>query len=570
MAWPTPNTPWLTATLLLALGCSDTLEDAGADRGGDPTSFDGGFGNGGSDDNGGNGGPGGDGLDAGLPAEQEEELAFDLPQAGAKSVYIPNPITDRVAVVNAETFAIETVRAGAQPTYTATVPGKDVAIVLNVGTSDATLLRTVSGKTSTLPLPVGHEANAIAVAPDGQHAVIYFDARDPDRTAQSFQDVTVVSLEEGKESARGVSVGFRPSSVQFSADGAQAFVITEDGISVLSLRGDTGPLQTRLVGLGTGLGDPLPVDLAVTPDGRFALARIEGKPLLLRIDLATSEIKTLDMTALQAEIDADDAGADASTIAAPLAPGKVELTDLDVAADGSFAVAVARGQRALIRVPIPKGFDDLSQVVVTAVEGQLVGSVSLSADGNLAVAYTTAAPVEGVVIVDLEGAAPQRGIRLRKTVRAVALSNDGTRVLVLHAKKEGRADLPGLEEEERIDRSEGYSLVDTTSGFAKLQLTDARVSVRNIVVTPTASQMFALIRDDTRFVRALQRADLTTFQVVTTPLVAPPSSIGLVPGVGRLFVGQELSGGMITFVDSETGEVVKAVTGFELTSRIRQ
>ena len=38
----------------------------------------------------------------------------------------------------------------------------------------------------------------------------------------------MVDLEAGKESSRGVSVGFHPRAVQYSADGKTAFVITDD------------------------------------------------------------------------------------------------------------------------------------------------------------------------------------------------------------------------------------------------------------------------------------------------------------------------------------------------------
>jgi hypothetical protein len=65
-------------------------------------------------------------------------------------------------------------------------------------------------------------------------------------------------------------------------------------------------------------------------------------------------------------------------------------------------------------------------------------------------------------------------------------------------------------------------------------------------------------------------ADLASFQVTSLALAKPPSSLGLVPGLNRLFVGQESEGGMITFVDAGSGQVAKAVSGFELASRIRQ
>ncbi len=565
---------WLFGALWVATGCGEAdaagakADHAGGD--GEP-SFDGGSQGGGDPDDGaGNGGA--------LPPEQEETLSFELPQAGATSVYIPNGATNRVAVVNATTFAIETVKVGQTPTYTATVPGKDVALVLNIGTRDASLLRTMDGSTRVRSLPVGHAANAIAIAPDARHAVIYFDARNPDQAAQSFQDVTVVDLTTppGKETARGVSVGFRPRGVAFSSDGDRAFVITEDGISVIDLdAADDGPVIATLISVGDAATDPVSSDVTITPDGRYALARPADGTKVRLIDLGGGGLKTLDLTVLQmqpAEPTAD-AGAPADEADAggpPLDKRTLAITDLDIAPDGTFAIAVARSHSALIRIPIPAGFSSPVELAVTPIPGQVIGSVAIANSGKLALAYTTAAPIEGITIVDLAGDAPLRSVRLRKSVRAVAMSSDGARALVLHTKGQGAAEEPGIDEEVRIDRSEGYSLIDTATGFAKLQLTSSRVNERDLVLTKDPKRMFALLRDDRAGVSAFQMANLESFQIATTQLVAPPSSIGLVPGVMRLFIGQELAGGMITFVNTESGAVEKAVTGFELTSRIRQ
>ncbi len=571
MALRTRTRVWLTAALLIAVGCGGESKSDESDLDGPGGSGDG---NDGEGTNGGanNGGSSPGGSNGALPPEQEEPLAFELPQAGATSVYVPNPVTDRVAVVNANTFAIETVRAGKAPTYTATVPGKDVAIVLNVGTRDASLLRTSEGHTEVVSLPVGHDANAIAIAPDGQHGLIYFEGGDTNQSAQSFQDVTVVDLSPGNEGSRGVSVGFRPRAVRFSANGDQAFVITEDGISVIDLTAvDQGPVIARLISVGDSFSDPLSTDVAITPDGKYALARRTDQTILRLVDLANGAIAELDLKVLQGTPAQDGMAA----VPGALATKTLEITDVDIAPDGTFAVAVARSHGALIRVPIPGGFSDANSLLVTKIEGQLVGSVSIANTGKIALAYTTATAVEGVTVVDLVGATAPRGIRLRKSVRAVALSSDGSRALVLHANSTGAAEQSGITEEERIDRSEGYSLIDTSSGFAKLQLTSSRVKERDLVITAdaetlVATRIFALLRDDRKGVRLLQMADLESFQVTTTSLVAPPSSIGIVPGADRLFVGQDLTGGMITFVNTKTGAVEKAVTGFELTSRIRQ
>ncbi|MFT3921677.1 MAG: hypothetical protein QM778_04005 [Myxococcales bacterium] len=579
---------------LAACSDADAPTSASASAGDGDAEFDGGLS---GDDGDGDGDRDNGGAESPpvLPPEVEETLSFDTPQAGRTSVYVPNPVTNRVAVVNAETFAIETVPSGTGPTYAATVPGQDVAVVINVGSKDASLLRTVDGHTTVIPLPLNHDANAVAVSPSGKHAVLYFDASASKGTASSFQDVTVVDLTEGMEHARGVSVGFRPRSVQFSGDGTCAyvngandpnvrnttcaFVNTEDGISVIDLAAAVdGPTIARLVPVGDALSEQLSQDVQVAPDGRYAVARREGTSSMRLVDLVSGEITVLDLKSLQlapppkASGDAGPAnGADGGlpgVVGNMLSAGALDLSDMDLSPDGSLVLAVERYRGALLRIPLPAGFVDPTQIEISQVRDQLVGQVSIAKSGDVAIMYTTVNDTEGVVLVDLAKGTAPRGVRLRKAVRAVAFSDNGTRALVLHSAV-GKAGATASEDD-RIDASEGYSLIDTATGFAKLQLTPAAVRQRDILVLDGPGKFFALLRDDAQGVRSMEMADLNSFQVTSLTLARPPSSIGLLPGLSRIFIGQENSGGMITFVDSNTGEVARAVSGFELASRIRQ
>ncbi|MET0341486.1 MAG: hypothetical protein ABW252_10835 [Polyangiales bacterium] len=486
----------------------------------------------------------------GLPTEQEVALGFDAPQAGLSALYVPNPVTNRVAVVDAKTFAIESLAVGSQPTYAATVPGQDLAVVLNVGSRDAALLRTEQGVTRVQRLAIGHDANAIAVAPGGAHAVVFLDGSTSTAGAQSFQDVTVIDLARGAERAHRVSVGFRPRGVQFSADGARAFVITEDGISIVDFAAlSTGPTIARLVGLGDVAGGAQSVDVQVTPDGAFALARREGESTLRLVTLADGSVETLAL--------------------ASAVPGEGEpaLTDLDVASDGRYAVVVLRARSAIVRIPLPAGFRDATTLAVRTVPDQLIGSLTLARTGKRAVAYTTAAPVESLVLIDdIEAAGPVRSVILRKSVRAVALSDDGARALVLHAAVAAQGD---ASDDARIDAAEGYSVVDATSGFVKLQLTSARLRERDLLITPDRSRLFALQRDDAKAVRAVSMIDLGSFQITDLALTKPPVSLGFLPGLARVFVGQAGEGGLITFLDAQSGARLRDLSGFEIASKIR-
>lgn len=594
MQW-SPST-W-RSVLLLSLsaplygGCGDSADEAG-DKGGSPSAGESDNSDDGADpisptkkDAGASAGKapttglGADGTPVkDLDPEVEQALSFETPKAGKASVYVPNTNTNRVAVVNAGTFNIENLPVGTSPKYATTVPGQDVALVLNTGTRDAALLRTSdSGQTSVTKLEIGHDANAIAVAPDGKRAIVYLNSTGSSVGAQSFQDLTVIDLTAGAETAKRMSVGFRPRGVQFSSDGGRAFVVTEDGISVLDFAElAKGPTIARLVSVGDTLGAAQSTDVQVTPSGAFALARREGDSTLRLINLVDGTIEKLSLaTQLPATPVGDagvvaDAGAgldagvsDAGIAAAP------ELTDLDVSPDGTFALAVLRDRGALVRIPLPEGFRDPKTITVRRVEDQLIGSVTLSKSGTRAIAYTTAVPVEGVVMVDLTSNAPPRSIRLRKSVRAIALSDDGTRALVLHATS-GTSVSAGADEDTRIDASEGYSLVDTDSGFAKLQLTPARVSASGLLLTPDGSRVFTLLNGNN--VKTVEMADLKSFQVTSVELSTPPTSIGFVPGLPgqpRVFVGQAGEGG-ISFLDAVTGAKVRSVSGFEIASRIRQ
>lgn len=111
-----------------------------------------------------------------LPPEKEMTVSFQLPQASEHYVYTVNPNAGTVAIIDATTQAIQTIKTGSQPTYLRTLEGTDNAIVLNTGSNKASILRVNDDKAQKSDLPVNAGANAIAVAPDGKHAVVYYNA----------------------------------------------------------------------------------------------------------------------------------------------------------------------------------------------------------------------------------------------------------------------------------------------------------------------------------------------------------------------------------------------------------
>jgi hypothetical protein len=554
----------------------------------------------------GSGGASGGGTAVVLPPEQEQSLDFLAPRAGARYVYVANPGRDTVTVIDSTSLAINEITTGDTPTYLATVPGQDVALVVNIGSHTLSVLR--GAQMTADPVAVVPKANTISIAPDGTHAVVWFDAAQTSSTSTgttgaaaltgSTQDVSVISLSPTGATATAMTVGYQPSAVVFSSDGAAAFVVTSDGISSLRFAQITGPAiapltridnksaatllhpdagaSDALVGEGgiqspandSGTSGPAidggtapdlgkdgslttvpagtgkPVDVSVTRDGHYAIARRDGTAELLLVDLTTNKVTSIQLSS--------------------------PITDLDMTPSGDQAFAVLRDEGKLVRVDIPTGFTDTTHQTSWQFANETIGSVTLSTQGSYAIVYTTAVSIKRMVILDLRpsaGAATQ-AVELQKYIRAIAIAPDEKTALVLHTKSSGSPTATGLDLTTQLDRSYGYTLVSLADGFAKLLVTPA--DPNPFTITPNSEYAFVLLRDDAASVRLAERISLTSFQVDDFPLGSPPSSIAaLSTDSHRVFIGQVHPEGRISFIDWTNGNV-NSVTGFALNGRIQQ
>ena len=483
------------------------------------------------------------------PPETEVRQDFEVPRGGGRFVYVANRRRDSVAVIDSTGLAIRTVAVGDTPTSLATVEGQDVALVINSGSRDVNILRTDgAGVTSVSRVPVVGGANRISVAPGGRHAVVWFDSSVPSAGAPvggSFQEASVIALASGADVAFDLTVGFRPTDVVFSSDGRGAFIVTEDGISVVRFAEVKAAMVAPFVRLPDDGAAAAPVrDVSVTPDGRYAIARREGSAIVMLLDLAASS---------------------GPAIVQPLDLGSPP-TDLDLAPSGAFALAVLRAENAYVRIAVPAGFAPGVPIDKRVLPGESVGSAVLSPDGARAVLYTTAAspPVERLVVVDLAGQGAPLPVTLKKSVRTVAIAPDGKAAIVLHNKAPGDPNDTKADVETQIDRHFGYTVVNLGTGFPKLQITSADVTA--LAITPDGSRAFVLLPGP----RAAQRITLSSFIVDEFPLGSPPVSLAVLGTmVKRVFVSQEHPEGRISFINWETG-VVESVTGFELNGRIVQ
>ncbi len=526
------------AAALLALAhCGSSDSGGGGAPGGSPFP--------GVDAGAGTGGSGGFGFDAAAdvapPPEKELESSFQAPVATGKYVWTANPDSGRVALIDATTFDIKLADAGFGPTWVAAVPNPskpddNAAIVLNVKSHDATLLRVQADgsiKKQTLPTHAG--ANRWLVSPQGSWAIAWTDASaiaNPDPT-DGFQDVTVLRLTPGKESSTILSVGYRPTRLAFAADEQRAFAVTEPGVSVIALDG-AGPEVSGLVEVSDDpLEDPASRDVTITPDGTYALVRHDASPAVSLVSL-------------------DDGTRTDVTLSG-------NVTDLDLSDDGSRAVAVVREKSEIAVLPVPGIATDPSTFDTKQIPGETFGSVSLSPGASVALLYTNATANDHLSIVDLRAGSTyldSRTVALKAPVSAVFPSEDALHAVVLQTTAPGSS------------KAGAFSVVPTLDHISpKITGTDAPPNA--VAIQPGANSEHALVtvRDDAAKVFGVYLIRLANLQVDFVPLASPPLATGIVAAAGKGYVAQEHPDGRISFVDFTNGSV-RTLTGFELGAKV--
>jgi hypothetical protein len=489
------------------------------------------------------------GSDGGVPAETEIELG--PPISSQRFVYVAMTAQGKLARVDGNTLAVSTTPVGAAPREIATIPGSDGAVALDAVDGTATVVRpVVTGGDGTRVLATLPGLNRIDIDPTGRFAVIWFDVvrarQDGTPSSGSFQDAVIAALSPGHESSVALTVGFRPRAVQFDAAGAHAFVITEDGVSVIDLADAIGhgPRIVPPIAVAAPGVSPDDLEVQVVATGDWAAVRQTGHAGVRVVGLgSTTTGQVWDVP-----------------LAAP-------ATDIDLVFDGSRLYAVVRDAAQLAVIDIPADAIDPTGIDLVDLAPATVGSIAVSTDGTRALLYTNATldPHLTEVALDRPGF-PHATYALNKAVRAVAIAPDSATAVVLSAKAPGDpATASSLDD--LIARSFGFELVDLATGFAKLQLTPVDPGVPAFAPGGAAAYVPLDGGDAATATRALQIVSTRTGIVRTVALGSPPSSVGVVPLAGQAFVAQRHPLGRMSFVALATG-AVRTVTGFDLNSQI--
>ncbi len=373
-----------------------------------------------------------------------------------------------------------------------------------------------------------------------------------------YQDFTVIALSDDGLTGTRLAAGFRPTRVSFDDAETRAYVVSADGLSVIDLE-SSPPARLRDIFLPEQ--DPaLGRDVTVTPNGQLALVRLPESKELLIVETETGTTVTMTLPE--------------------------EVTDVDLAASGSVAVAVMRGDApssgtggsggtgsggtglggAGLGGETGDGGVTNSSIAIFDVEeafvdptafdlletSELVGSVVVAGNASHALLFTNATPVSRASILDIE-AQTLRAVDLKAPARAGFLSPKGESGVMLMtpptgSKKAGafalvpiRGALPPriegtLTEPRYVSLTESRALITTEGGSA-------------------AAEVFL--------------GRFPTLIIDQAELPSTPLSSGLVPEAEQGFVSQEHPEGRVTFVDLETAEA-RTKTGFELASEVTQ
>jgi len=308
-------------------------------------------------------------------------------------------------------------------------------------------------------------------------------------------------------------------------------------VSILDLQGNSGFIAPTVPMTTDPVGDGDPDEVVITPDGQYALARWASMSLVRAVNLQDS---TITDTALSGP-----------------------PTDLDLTPTGDTLLAVVRSQHELALLDVPADIGDASAVETIDCTPLVVGSAQVTNDGLQALLFTNASNVKSITMVDLVTHEKRTAV-LRKGVRWVALSPDGTAALVLHNKVPGTPQ-PTDSFEEQLDKRYGFSLVDLESLFVKLQITDADPGT--FAFSPAGDLVYLIVANQASGLRDVAKLDLNSFIVSLHTVGSHPLEIGAVVGTERIYISQEHSLGRMSFIDV-TSDQLQTVTGFQLNNQV--
>ncbi len=501
--------------------------------------------------------PGGFTCEAGrcLPPETEQNrgLADAPPIATPRYVYALNPSAASVARIDPLSLTIEAIPVGPGPVALRALPGEDAAIALSFDDASLSVIDSKTLPSKVTRLSLRRQFGRLDVSTDGKFAVAWPDPASPPASGAEgiFALIDVARLRAGAPAAEVFSEragGFRITDMVFRVEGGRAtrlFVFAKSTISTFDLTNSTAALPTRVT---------LPPSFSTEVTNREVVASRDGRVVMLRSTVA-AQLAAFDGVALS-----------------PVPLPEV-ATDLDLLPDGTAAVAALRRAGSVAYIELPRDLVDPAGIDTFAVADGGVGQVALpdiTPDGGMfAFVWSNATRDENLSRVDFPSGRVTR-YTVEKVVDEVAVSPDGTSALIVHqANPQTTATDPY---EASVDRDEGFSVFDVSSGFAQLQRTGTTKPTR-YAFSPRGGYLGVALRNDSQKRYQLQAVNLGSLVSTTLTLASTPLFMGTVPeapGITphRVFVSQQHPAGRISVIQLDSGQV-RTATGFTLNGEIQ-
>ena len=508
------------------------------------------------------------------PPEEEIDFDFKAPQASEHYVYVAATARDSLVRIDAESLEIRLIPVGGQPTRVATLPAGDVALVINSGTQDFSIVYSEPEDDIVTTLDMLPYVNAISVSPDGEYAIVYYNDEQaaPGEPVGDFQTVAVVSMDGMDGEVAYVSTGFHPTAVFFHQSSPLAYLVTDDGISVIKLdkvkRGDI----TEIVQVSDDYSeDPSMREVLVTDNGKYAVVRNLALPKVTVVDIHSGDLRYKAVEGLPTDVD--------------LIPGQNQALlllreqGLAYIADLAAIIEAPPEPEEPPETDDPPERDDPPEddeeeeedptLAKIDIAGSNAGAAVVTRDGSAAVLYTTVGGVKAVTVMDLTTETFEwKAFPVQKAVVGVGVSQQGGTALVLHEAESYAADASELEK--TIATTEGFTLFDLHTGYRKLIQTKHRWTQQLFTSGEDDLDLkaYVLTPDPVDLTHYVLSVDLATYIADEILLASSPTSMVFVPKSRKVAVSQDHENGRITFIDVDSSETY-SVTGYELNGLIK-
>lgn len=483
-------------------------------------------------------------------SEQEGQGTVVSPVVSGSYVFHRSATKPKVSGIHSETLNIVSAYVGYPPVALSAIPnppsgGARVAVLgrTAVAAELATVLVNADGSTAVEVFPVARGVNDVLVDPTGRFVFAYHNvnAKLPSE-AGSNQELTVLDLQSKKTT--DLSVGAHPRDIVFSSDNTRAFVVTADGVSVLTLASLGSGGKQPLVPVVPRIGlHPDRIEIQIDPASGQAIAR-------------ATDIQKLWVT---------DLGSGTQFEYALSGPA----TDLDVVGGKAFAMIPGEGGSSMIELALPAG--DTSVLNAIAINGAYVGVAEFSDDGQTALMYTTrdsGGDSSGDeqnderrrVTIARRGSgdwADQQRLFVEAPIREIGISPDHANAILLH--KDAKSLNPKA--------PYAYTLIDLSAQFPIKKLQHVVAPLTSLLFTPSGDRAALTSRASGSGPSAVEIISLRSFVVESRPLASPAVQLGYVEKPKLIFVSQSHALGRVSLFN-EKGEV-QTVTGFELEGGVK-